>query len=198
MSLLSGGEGIRSAVFSVFVPCSFTVWDAVLFSYVRKAVNSPKMDRSLANTYPVSHRSVLSPHRRTRRCREQPTPEWLRTSKRQPHRNHSLVKAVRNDHLTGDIWLQLGKKLDGKWRGHASRTLFCDRLFWRIFIVHFWTNLNIAEHNRLSNPSWISDKVTKVSEWFLVVNQTFPIFHWPSWLSFAKWCNSKQCVHANF
>lgn len=36
MSLLSGGEGIRSEGFSVFVPSSFPVWDAVLFSYVRK------------------------------------------------------------------------------------------------------------------------------------------------------------------
>lgn len=102
---------------------AFQCWMRYLFSYVRKAVNSPRMDRSLASTCPVSHRSVLSPHRRILRCREQPTPEWLRTSKLQPHRNHSPVKKL----YGMIIWtgLQLGKKtLDGKWRGHASRTLF--------------------------------------------------------------------------
>lgn len=133
MSLLSGGEGIRSEVFSVFVPCSFPVWDAVLFSYVRKAVNLPRMDRSLASTCPVSHRSVLSPHRKILRCRD-PTPEWLHTSKLQQHRNQSPVELygmIISLETFGYNW----EKLDGKWRGHASRTLFCNLLFWRIFIV---------------------------------------------------------------
>lgn len=156
MSLLSGGEGIRSEDCFVFVPCSFPVWDAVLFSYVRKAVNLPRMDRLLASTCPVSHLSALSPHRRIRRCRE-PTPEWLRTSKscKRIATPHMLPNgAVRNDHLAVQRHFYMtttGWKLDGNWRGHASRAPFCLRpfIFWRIFIVHFGTYLNTAEYNRL-------------------------------------------------
>lgn len=70
----------------VYVPCSFPVRDTILFSYVQEAVSSPRMDRSLASTFPVGYRLVLSPRHRILRCRE-PMPEWLRTSKLQSHRN---------------------------------------------------------------------------------------------------------------
>lgn len=70
----------------VYVPCSFPVRDSILFSYVQKAVSSPRMDRLLASTFPVGYRLVLSLRHRILRCRE-PTLEWLRTSKLQSHRN---------------------------------------------------------------------------------------------------------------
>lgn len=140
MSLLSGGEGIRSEDCFVFVPCSFPVWDAVLFSYVRKAVNLPRMDRLLASTCPVSHRSALSPHRRIRRCRE-PTPEWLRMFKLlEPHRNHTcylmelygMIISLFRDIST---WLQLGENWTATGEDmHHEHLFVCDRSFFGEFL----------------------------------------------------------------
>lgn len=152
MSLLSGGEGIRSEDFFVFVPCSFPVWDAVLFSYVRKAVNLPRMDRLLASTCPVSHRSALSPHRKIRRCRE-PTPEWLRTSKLlELHRNHTHAtewsctersSRCSETFLHDYNWVKTGRQLE---RTCITSTFMFATVY---FLENFYRSFrNLSEYRR--------------------------------------------------